>query len=399
MGVFSFKTHYFKNKNKEYNTARKFFKALKPRQYYCSNRLKDLILDLSTNLSYRITEKITNKIRLKCDKKGIKSRSVCNLVDREGTEIHNNINAQVEDIFDKYDFTDEGMPVDKSDYQNKESLTIDELEINRVIKENELYIDAKYKNPKLYEKEAYNISVDDVYVKKQKEKRKNDEESEEKKQIRGSVAHVEKDSNKMILNSINIKQVLLFVLGLVLNSGFTANETLVFFVDGEKKIHKLINTMFSWTNYKIILDWAHIIKKCKENLSMAIKNKKTKIEVMEKILYYTWYGKTDSVIEYLQSIPKENIKSTYWLGNLIGYFERNRNNIPCYCIRKYLNLRNSSNRGEKANDLVISKRQKHNGMSWSVEGSNSQASVCSVYKNNQSENWIKNHEIKFDLSA
>jgi hypothetical protein len=62
MGVFSFKTHYFKNKNKEYNTARKFFKALKPKQYFCSNKLKDLILDLSTNLSYRVTEKITNKI-------------------------------------------------------------------------------------------------------------------------------------------------------------------------------------------------------------------------------------------------------------------------------------------------------------------------------------------------
>jgi hypothetical protein len=39
--------------------------------------------------------------------------------------------------------------------------------------------------------------------------------------------------------------------------------------------------------------------------------------------------------------------------------------IPVYAVRRQLGLRNSSNRGEKANDLLVAARQKHNGMSWS----------------------------------
>jgi len=47
-----------------------------------------------------------------------------------------------------------------------------------------------------------------------------------------------------------------------------------------------------------------------------------------------------------------------------SYLKRNTPYIPCYAIRKELGLRNSSNIGEKMNGLVVSNRQKHNGMSW-----------------------------------
>ena len=43
--------------------------------------------------------------------------------------------------------------------------------------------------------------------------------------------------------------------------------------------------------------------------------------------------------------------------------------IPCYALREALDLQNSSNPGEKANDLCVAARQKHQGMSWSRNGS------------------------------
>jgi len=46
-----------------------------------------------------------------------------------------------------------------------------------------------------------------------------------------------------------------------------------------------------------------------------------------------------------------------------------------------LGLRNSSNRGEKVNDLVVSERQKHNGMSWSPEGSVALAAAITLARN------------------
>jgi hypothetical protein len=41
----------------------------------------------------------------------------------------------------------------------------------------------------------------------------------------------------------------------------------------------------------------------------------------------------------------------------------------CYALRKKLGLRVSSNPVEKANDLLASNKQKHQGMSWSADGS------------------------------
>ena len=57
--------------------------------------------------------------------------------------------------------------------------------------------------------------------------------------------------------------------------------------------------------------------------------------------------------------------------------------IPVYAVRRELGLRNSSNRGEKANDLLVAERQKHNGMSWSPSGSVALASGTALKHNRE----------------
>ncbi len=61
-------------------------------------------------------------------------------------------------------------------------------------------------------------------------------------------------------------------------------------------------------------------------------------------------------------------------------------NIPCYALRQRLGLRISSNRAEKANDLVVAKRQKHNGMSWSKPGPLGLANVSAIFLNKEDKN-------------
>ena len=78
---------------------------------------------------------------------------------------------------------------------------------------------------------------------------------------------------------------------------------------------------------------------------------------------------------------------------LLGYLERNRPYIPCYDVRKRLGLRNSSNIGEKMNDLLVSDRQKHKGMSWSVSGSSALAALEALKRNNTYQHWFEYHEI------
>jgi len=60
-------------------------------------------------------------------------------------------------------------------------------------------------------------------------------------------------------------------------------------------------------------------------------------------------------------------------------------------------LRNSSNIGEKANDLLVSDRQKHNGMSWSKVGSVALASLTALVKNCEYKKWFETKTIEFKL--
>lgn len=68
-------------------------------------------------------------------------------------------------------------------------------------------------------------------------------------------------------------------------------------------------------------------------------------------------------------------------------------------IRKKLGLRNSSNRGEKANDLVVSFRQKHNGMSWSQQGSFALSTLDTLVRNDNHQPWFEQRTVDFRLAA
>ncbi|NSW92200.1 MAG: hypothetical protein HPY74_16275 [Firmicutes bacterium] len=98
-----------------------------------------------------------------------------------------------------------------------------------------------------------------------------------------------------------------------------------------------------------------------------------------------------------KEIEDKHIKLKEAIEGLIGYFDRNRSYIPCYALGKKLELCNSSNRGEKANDLAVSDRQKYNGISWSKSGSSSLASVITIHQNGEQMNWLLKRKIQFKM--
>ena len=102
-----------------------------------------------------------------------------------------------------------------------------------------------------------------------------------------------------------------------------------------------------------------------EQLSLALKGRNIRNETLDTLKPLLWHGLTDKAVAHLESIGKDSIKKIESLDKLMEYLKRNKPYIPCYAVRKELNLCNSSAIGEKMNDLVVSSRQKHNGMSWS----------------------------------
>ena len=83
----------------------------------------------------------------------------------------------------------------------------------------------------------------------------------------------------------------------------------------------------------------------------------------------------------------------------MSYLERNRVMIPVYAVRRKLGLRNASNRVEKANDVLVAARQKHNGMSWSKSGSVALASITALKKNKTYKTWFRERRIEFKLAS
>ena len=130
---------------------------------------------------------------------------------------------------------------------------------------------------------------------------------------------------------------------------------------------------------------------------MAMNGREVRNEALKEVLIFLWLGKIDAAIEYLNNIEGKKVKSKNQIELLVAYLERNRNFIPCYALRKHLGLRNSSNRGEKSNDLAVAKRQKHNGMSWSKSGSSGLANVSVLFLNKEEENWINRRKLEFKL--
>lgn len=250
-----------------------------------------------------------------------------------------------------------------------------------------------------------NISDDDVKVKKQKEKRdksNNEKDSNNKtsrKYILDTLIHVEKLGMKYVLTGFGIKKLLNILIAFLINSDEIKNR-IQFFTDGHTILNNTILSCFDWHhNIGIILDWFHLSKKCKERLSSGLKGRKIRNEVLRHLMPLLWNGLTDDAIEYLENLDIMLIKDQSHILKLIEYLKRNQSYIPCYSVRKKLGLRNSSNVGEKMNDLIISERQKHNGMSWSKDGSICLAGLTALIKNNESERWFADDYLEFKLAA
>ena len=121
---------------------------------------------------------------------------------------------------------------------------------------------------------------------------------------------------------------------------------------------------------------------------MSVKGREKRNAVLQKLLRILWVGNVDEAIAYLQNLDESTLRPINRIDDLCQYIEKHREHIPPYALRAELGLRNSSNRVEKANDLCVAQRQKHNGMSWSTSGSSALAQISALILNNQLLSWL-----------
>ncbi len=356
-------------------------------------------------MSFHQTTEMLNRFRHQ-EEGGTPPRTLKDNTKKEGDAIMDEITKKTEHILLLNNFSKDGIyEGTNAEYSENKIVTILRKKIVKAAEslDNGYDIEEMLKNPVPYEdsKDAVRVSIDDVTVKKQKENREQFtvEENSGKKYVHDTIAHVTKNGKSYVLNGYSTIQVLRILIAFIFHNKLSKHR-IQFFTDGHTALNDAIRKRFSWiTNIGIILDWYHLVKKFKEQLSLAMKGRDLRNQILRQIMPLLWHGLTPKAIALLENLDEKGIKKQSAIEKLIGYLKRNEQSIPCYAIRKEIGLCNSSAIGEKMNDIVVSKRQKHNGMSWSKDGSVSLASITALKRNKEQQRWFEYDDLNFKLAA
>ena len=419
IGRFEFQTHQILHEDTVlYNTAQEVFPRRGCWEWYKTKGFKEIaLIHGATEKSYQKTARVINRMRYQEGTlEATPMRTIRASVVHEGHQILDYIERKTTDILRREGFSDDGRPVQP---QAADQATVRVVPIERV-REAILACDlcpeeqaAVAQHPVLYEQAAHsvNIFLDDVVVKRQKDVRAERQEAsgpsrqqppagtDTRKYVHNTVAHIQHEERSYTVNGQGFCAVLRIILGYLLYNELLQYR-LQFFVDGQKTLHAAILRTFSWfTNIGLLLDWYHLEDKCRRQLSLAMKGKQIRNAVLPELTRLLWYGLVDHAIAYLEGLQDELMKQPDAVRVLIGYLDRNRPYLPCYAVRKQLGLRNSSNLGEKMNDLLVSDRQKHHGMSWSPDGSVALAALEAIKRNHEYHLWFEHGELEWKWAA
>ena len=361
--------------------------------------------------SYRKTTALINRVRHQSEKEGTPFRTLCDSSESEGAHILAHVVARTEQILAYHDVTSKGLPTEEMETASASTVLSSEA-VQAAVEAcafSEEGKEAMAENPVPYEapsSQTY-VAIDGVGVKRQEAHRRSaptldpdpeaKKEPPQKKYVYTTVAHVEHDGASYVCVGPKVVGVLRMILALLLHNRL-GSQGLIFMTDGQKTLQAAIVCAFSWWgSLQLILDWYHLEKRCKEVLSLAMKGRQIRNATLEKLSPLLWHGLTDQAIQLLRALDVDQIKKEEAREELIGYLERCQPYIPCYAVRRKLGLRNSSNIGEKMNDLVVSQRQKHHGMSWSPKGSVGLAALTALIRNQEQDTWFNTGTVKLEL--
>lgn len=386
---------------------------MKPKQHLVSCAYNSLYLDLATMLSYRNVSKTINRFLHKTSEHEIKVSTLEGRVESQGKALTTAYMEKAASILESHNIDaqsgiiDSNSPIAVSVRNATLPDVLSEKSVRQLItdynRDRDTDTKLKYGSvTSMIEARAEDccyISIDDIGVRFQKEERNNTYKKKQKF-IENTVIHIQKGELQYTITAIGMKNAFMQLVAFLLANNLMEGCRLVFLTDGANCIRENIETFFGFRQHTIILDWLHLEKKCNEYLCMAVKGKKEeKDTIKQEFAAILWTGRMDKAIKYLNNIKKANIKNDNKLDELRGYLNRKSPYLTCYALRHQLGLRTSSNRVEKANDIVVANRQKHNGMAWSKTGSGALAIITAAKVNGELTNWIATGMVNFKLVA
>lgn len=113
---------------------------------------------------------------------------------------------------------------------------------------------------------------------------------------------------------------------------------------------------------------------------MIARGREAKDALLNSLKLDLWHGKVADAVSLLEDY-RPQARSEKKLDELIGYLRKHQEEIPDYHQRRIHCQFNGSAYVEKANDLLVARRQKHKGMHWSLDTSDSLCALKTLILN------------------
>jgi hypothetical protein len=163
--------------------------------------------------------------------------------------------------------------------------------------------------------------------------------------------------------------------------------------DGARWIRNWFAALQSvWARSTMILDWFHLRKRCAELGSMICRGRKAKAALLGPLYRELWQGEVDAAIARLEAYHPQ-ARNHERLDELIQYLQDRRAYIPNYRQRRRERQYIGSAHVEKANDLIVAKRQKGRGMHWRVETSDALAALRTLMLNGGWDQYWRHRQV------
>jgi len=183
----------------------------------------------------------------------------------------------------------------------------------------------------------------------------------------------------------------LFLLLVLCGGGVSAKVTLL--GDGARWIANFFQErLATWPLAELIVDWYHCRKKCYDLTSLIAHGHTAKTELLGLLLIHLWRGQVQEAIDILEKYRPQT-KNLTKLDELIAYLDKRRPYLPNYQARRIQQKYIGSAHTEKANDLIVARRQKHQGMHWSETTSDSLAALRTLVLNGGWDLYWQKHQV------
>jgi len=170
-------------------------------------------------------------------------------------------------------------------------------------------------------------------------------------------------------------------------------SSLLLIADGARWIRSFFtDTLAAVADKTMILDWQHLKQKCLELSSRICRGKLAKARFLRWLYRRLWRGDVAAAITVLET-HRSAARNEAKLDELIGYLQARAPWIPNYRQRRIERQYIGSGHVEKANDLIVARRQKNRGMQWSAATSDALAALRTLMLNGGWERYWQQREV------